>query len=40
MYKKRHPLYLTFADFTVENSTTIEECADAIANIFFNGGEK
>ena len=40
MYKKRHPLYLTFADFTVDNSTTVEECAEAIANIFFNGGEK
>lgn len=39
MYKKRLPLYLTFADLTVDNCTTVKECAEAIANIFFNGGE-
>lgn len=38
MYKERLPHYLTFADFTVDNSTSIEECANAIANIFFTGG--
>ena len=39
MYKKRLPLYLTFADYTVDNSTTVHVCAEAIADIFFNGGE-
>lgn len=39
MYKKRLPLYLAFADYTVDNSTTVRECAEAIADIFFNGGE-
>jgi len=39
MYQKRHPLYLTFADFTVDNCTTVDECAEAIANIFLNGGK-
>lgn len=38
MYKKRLPLYLTFADYTVDNGTTVKECAEAIANIFFTGG--
>ncbi len=39
MYKKRLPLYLGFADFTVDNCSSVQECAEAIANIFFNGGE-
>ena len=40
MYKKRLPLYLTYADYTADNRGTVDECAGAIANIFFNGGEK
>ena len=39
MYKKRLPLYLNFADYTVDNCGTVQDCAEAIANIFFNGGE-
>lgn len=38
MYKKRHPLYLDFADYTVDNSGSVKECAEAIANIFFVEG--
>ncbi len=39
MYAKRLPLYLKFADFTVDNSLSPKECADAIINIFSNGGK-
>ncbi len=39
MYKKRLPLYMSFADFTVDNCSSVQECAEAIADIFFNGGE-
>lgn len=38
MYRKRLPLYLNFADFTVDNSLSPSECAEAIINIFSNGG--
>jgi shikimate dehydrogenase len=38
MYAKRLPLYLNFADFTVDNSLSPRECAEAIINIFYNGG--
>ncbi len=38
MYEKRLPLYLKFADLTVDNSGTPEECAEAIINIY-NGDE-
>jgi len=38
MYAKRLPLYLNFADFTIDNSLSPRECAEAIINIFYNGG--
>lgn len=34
MYAKRLPKYLEFADFTVDNVTTPEECAGAIISIY------
>ncbi len=34
MYKKRLPLYLEFADVTVDNSSTPEECAESIIKNF------
>lgn len=34
MYEKRLPLYLKFADYRVSNSTTPDDCAREILNIF------
>ena len=34
MYAKRLPKYLEFADFTVDNVNTPEECAGAIISIY------
>ncbi len=34
MYRERLPKYLSFSDFTVENSSTVTECAEAIMQIY------
>ncbi len=34
MHTTRLPMYLKFADYTVENSSSAEDCANAIINIF------
>ena len=39
MYEKRLPMYKKFANYTLKNSTSADQCADEIINIFYGGGK-